>query len=363
MTAPLRVLLLPADEGACGLYRMISPARAVAAATNDVELYVAKGLVGRQTRDAQGVVTTNYLEPINADVVVYQRPMFDALVSTIPLVQAQGITVVVELDDDIVGVPSHNQAYQIVHPMFNLQTNWKHLQRACAMADWMTCTTPALGERYMPGRYTVVPNYVPRSLTAMARPDHGSLVTLGWTGTLAVHAQDLQSVGSAVAQVIQQTSCNFLVVGESRGVGAALGLHADPPETGWIPLPYYPDNLVKLDVGIVPLEPNSFNQAKSWLKGMEMAAVGVPFVASPTAEYLRLNELGIGIIAHRRKDWLSALTRLVADVEYRTELAGCGRELVRQRLTIEGNVEQWIAAWHTARRRTLHGTAETASGS
>ena len=357
----LRVLLLPADAGGCGLYRMIMPARAVAAVTDDVEVYMAKGLVGRQTRDENGKVTTNYLEPINADVVVYQRPMHDALVSTIPLVKAQGITVVVELDDDIAGVPRHNQAYTAVSPLFNLKENWNHLKDACAMADWMTCTTPVLGERYMPERFTVVPNYVPRSLANMERIEH-SVVTLGWSGTLAVHAQDLQVVGSAVAQVIQQTSCELLIVGESRGVGAALGLREDPAETGWIPLPYYPDSLVKLDVGFVPLEPNAFNEAKSWLKGMELAAVGVPFVASPAAEYLRLAELGIGIIAHRRKDWLPELKRLVTQVEYRTELAGCGRELVRQRLTIEGNVEQWIAAWLTARRRTLHGTAETASG-
>lgn len=359
----LRVLLLPADAGACGLYRMISPARAVTAATSDVELFIAKGLVGRQTRDSAGRVTTNYLEPLPYDIVVYQRPMLDELVSTIPVVQSMGITVVVEIDDDIAGVPRHNQAYSSVSPLFNLKTNWNHLRAACEMANWMTCTTPALGERYMPGRYTVVPNYVPRSLAYMPRADHGDLVTLGWSGTLAVHAHDLQVVGSAVSQVIQQTCCNLMIVGESRGVGAALGLRADPPETGWIPLPYYPDSLVKLDVGFVPLEPNSFNEAKSWLKGMELAAVGVPFVASPTAEYLRLAEMGIGIIAHRRKDWLHYLTRLVTEREYRTELAGCGREIVRERLTIEGNVEQWIAAWQTARRRTLHGTAETASGS
>lgn len=359
----LRVLLLPADQGACSLYRMIQPARAVAAVTNDVEMYVAKGLVGRQSRDSAYKVTTDYLAPIEADVVVYQRPMSDALVSTIPLVQAQGITVVIELDDDIAGVPHHNQAYKNVSPLFNIKENWNHLLHACEMADWMTCTTPALGERYMPGRYTVVPNYVARSLTQMIRPTkESSAVTLGWSGTLAVHAQDLQVVGSAVAQVIQQTSCELLIVGESRDIGAALGLREDPAETGWIMLPYYPDNLVKLDVGFVPLEPNAFNEAKSWLKGMEFAAVGVPFVASPSAEYLRLNELGIGIIAHRRKDWLRQLTRLVTEEEYRTELAGCGRELVQQRLTIEGNVEQWIAAWHTARRRTLHGTAETAAG-
>lgn len=235
------------------------------------------------------------------------------------------------------------------------------------MADWMTCTTPALGERYMPNRYTVVPNYVPRSLTQMARPTAGESVTLGWSGTLAVHAQDLQVVGSAISKLIQQTSCNFLIVGESRGVGEALGLQKDPLETGWIPLPYYPDNLVKLDVGFVPLEPNAFNESKSWLKGMEFAAVGVPFVASPSTEYLKLHEIGIGTIAHRQKDWLRGLKQLITNEEYRKEESERGRLLVQERLTIEGNVEQWIDAWFSAReassRRTLHGSAEAAPGS
>ena len=367
----LRVLLLSADSGACGLYRMVMPARAVAKETNQVEIYVAEGLLGRQHRDEEGKIVMDYLAPIDMDVVVFQRPMSDTLCAAIPLVKEQGCAVVIELDDDMAGVPVHNMAYQYIHPKLSKNSNYQFLLEACEQADWMTCATPALGDRYMPGRYTVVPNYVPQSLAYATLPDRTGKsakdIVLGWSGSIAVHAYDLQDTGSGVLLAMQQTGCNFLVVGESSRIGNALGLAADPPETGWVELPDYPENLMKLDVGIVPLQDNRFNGAKSWLKGMEMAAVGIPFVASPRAEYVRLQEEhGIGTLARKPKEWHREIKRLVVEEGYRTDVAGRNRTLVQERLTIERNVGRWIEAWYTAReaahRRTLYG-ATTAVGS
>lgn len=365
----LRILLLVADQGACGLYRMIMPARAAAASGNsDLEIFVAEGLLGKHHREPDGTLVCDYVAPVDMDIVVYQRPMTDSLVSTIPLIQAQGCTVIVELDDDIVNVPTHNLAYDLVHPRINRTFNWQFLREACKLADWMTCTTPALGERYMPGRHTVVPNYVPTSLVQFqASSSLGKSpeeIVLGWSGSMAVHAMDLQETQNAIPIVLHETDCEFLVVGESARTGAALGLSKDPAETGWIPLPEYPEYLAKLDVGIVPLVGDRFNQAKSWLKGMEMAALGIPFVASPVTEYVRLhNEYHIGILASKQRDWVRELKRLVIEDEYRSDVSGRGRALVQERLTIEGNVGRWIEAWHTARnvahRRTLHGATST----
>ena len=59
----------------------------------------------------------------------------------------------------------------------------------------------------------------------------------------------------------------------------------------------YTSSVAELGVGLVPLLDSAFNRAKSWLKGLEYAALGVPFVASPTPEYVKLAGLGAGLLA------------------------------------------------------------------
>ena len=55
--------------------------------------------------------------------------------------------------------------------------------------------------------------------------------------------------------------------------------------------------VAKLGIGVAPLADTKFNAAKSWLKMAEMAALGVPCVVSPRAEYMRLHEQWIGSLA------------------------------------------------------------------
>jgi hypothetical protein len=110
-----------------------------------------------------------------------------------------------------------------------------------------------------------------------------------------------------------------------------------------------------LDVGIAPLADSVFNQAKSWLKPLEMAALGVPFLMSPAAEYRRLqSEFGIGWIADRPKDWVSRLLFLFKYPDEVQESAELSRWLVRKNdLTIEERAEEWWNAWTAPLRSPL----------
>ena len=82
------------------------------------------------------------------------------------------------------------------------------------------------------------------------------------------------------------------------------------------------------DIGVVPLNlPLDFNEAKSALKGLEYAAAGIPFVASPSGEYKRLASMGIGRIASTPDEWVTHLTELL-DPEVRQAEATKARELL-----------------------------------
>jgi hypothetical protein len=215
----------------------------------------------------------------------------------------------------------------------------------------VTCSTPALLKVYAPhGRGIVLRNYVKRELTEIPRVGSGD--TIGWAGSTRVHPQDLQVVGDGLRQIIAETKGKFLSVGGSENARNLLGLQDVPYElVKWVDFDLYPYLLSRFDVGIVPLADNRFNAAKSWLKGLEYAAVGAPFVASDVTEYVALRKHGLGRLAlPRTRDWRRELRPLM-DRETRAEVSAEGRRIVREKLTIEDNAWRWAEAWASVGRR------------
>lgn len=91
-----------------------------------------------------------------------------------------------------------------------------------------------------------------------------------------------------------------------------------------------------------------FRSHNSYLKGLEYAALGVPFIASPTSEYLRLARMGAGVIAKEKHDWLSKLKLLLHNPLYRRDMAEAGLEVAKTQ-TYEEHAHLWAEAWNDAR--------------
>lgn len=373
----VRVRYYPASRyDGCAMYRLVFPATALAAQGMDVAEGRREDIqaVWRRTPDGPRVA---WAEPLDCDVAVFQRVCRRDIVDCIPSWQRHGTAVVMDVDDLLSAVDPGNPAFAAYHPS-NVAENWHHLERACRMADMVTVSTPALAERYgRHGRVRVLRNCVPEwylsvqqgsgpgrsfgesldvpvgqgevtargisTLPVALTPDPP---VLGWAGRVNVHAADLAVVGTAVAQALRQTGAIFRAVGDPATL-TALGVEGEV--VPFMPFEDYPAQVARLDVGIAPLAETKFNRGKSALKPLEMAALGVPFVASPLSEYARLSELGAGDLASRPRHWLAALRRLLTDAEYRAERAGRGRE-VAVGLTYEGYADGWAAVWTEALR-------------
>jgi hypothetical protein len=73
---------------------------------------------------------------------------------------------------------------------------------------------------------------------------------------------------------------------------------------------------------------NGFVSHNSWIKAIEYAAAGIPFVATDIEPYRNLyDQYGIGRLARRPKNWISHI-RALMDPETRAEEAARNRELV-----------------------------------
>lgn len=344
-----RIKVYPADVGGCGYNRMIWPGEALGHNGHDVDVIRADEAVDRQIQavwwhaggDDRKVI--DVLHP-DADVIVLQRPLTDTLRHAIPLIQAKGIRVVVEIDDDFEAISPANVSYRRVHPKHSPRRNWKHLAASCQLADWVVVSTPTLADIYgRHGRVSIVPNCVPAHYLDFVRPWHDG-VWVGWSGSTETHPHDLQVTRGAVAQAVDSAGANFAVIGSGKGVRKALGLRSEVRASGWQEIDIYPQMVAELDVGIVPLELTRFNQAKSALKMMEYAALGVAAVGSPTVENVRMAGEGVGLIAENQRHWLGILRRLIADEGYRAEVVDVGRRAMAA-WTYEARCELWLDAW------------------
>jgi glycosyltransferase involved in cell wall biosynthesis len=278
----------------------------------------------------------------DADVVVLQRPTRKWWAQIIPMIRAHGVRVVVDVDDDFAAIPHGNRARDVYDPRVADVSNWAHLASACHLADLVTVTTPALASRYgRHGRVRILPNLVP---AAYLNVPHADNLTVGWTGTVDVHPDDLETTGGTVQGALDRHGWQFRTVGPGHGVRDRLRLTDEPQATGYVPIVDYPQRYAELGAAIVPLSSRPFNDAKSALKMMEAAALGVPVVGSPTYDNQRLFSLGVGLLAKRPHDWTRQLDRVLGSADLRAELSADGRAAMAG-LTYENRAGLWLDAW------------------
>lgn len=336
----MKVIVYPADAFGCGSFRMRWPGEACAAAGHDVHVVEPKD---RRLRVVMEGDTVKDVLDVDADVVVLQRVTHAYMAQAIGIMRAKGITVVVDVDDDLSSIHPSNPAWQVHHPGSGGLHSWRNVATACRNASLVTVSTPALLDVYARhGRGHVLPNHLPDYYFGLPRIDSD---VVGWPGSYHSHPNDPEVVGGAVARLVDE-GASFVMRGDPSGAGAAYGLAEDPPG-GPVPIEEWPAAVASLGIGVAPLADTKFNASKSWLKPLEMSAAGVPWVASPRAEYRKLHEMGAGVLADRPRVWYREVKRLRESAALRQERSEAGRAVAEQ-LRLRDNSWRWQEAWTRA---------------
>lgn len=333
------VLVFPSDGHGCGMYRLIWPGHAVNNSGKPVNVMNRAPNIDVHN----GVITGINLG--TATAAVFQRPASWQMPQIIPILQDQGIKVIIDMDDSLSTIPASNAAYRHYDPRRNQQRNWMHAAKSCELADIVTVTTEALAEEYgNHGRVAVIPNHIPGAYLRLERPEN-PVPVVGWAGYTQTHADDLLVTNGAISTALSGTDAIFAGFGDEH-IFAKLGIPAQAPNVLWSfeNIEGYARRLIGFDIGIVPLEISIFNSGKSWLKCLEYASLGIVPVASPTPDNLKFAELGGCIIAQTPDDWHREVRELILDNDKRLELSKKVREVAAD-WTIEGNSDKWWNAW------------------
>jgi glycosyltransferase involved in cell wall biosynthesis len=341
----MRVRIHPADQWGCGHFRLIWPAQELQRRGHDVTIIQPGDDSAIGGIISGGRLTTAVIP--EGDVFVFQRPTNILLVDLIRHLRRHGKTVVVDMDDDLSCIHPANLAFQMLHPR-NPQGNWQNAIDGCKAASMVTLSTPQLVQRYAPNtNHAVLRNCVPDHYFDIERIV-GEPRRWGWAGALYSHPDDVPILGRT-ANDLAREGHPIRIVGDPDGIGRALGLADDPEATGRQALEDWPHVITTtLDIGVAPLADTRFNRAKSWLKPLEFAALGIPFVATNTPEYsLLADALGGTAVKNKPAVWTSAVRKLLTDDGFYAEAAVAVREHARM-FALSLHADAWWGAWEAA---------------
>ncbi len=330
--------------GGSGHYRCGLVAKVLAGMGHDVAL----GTLIVDTKLGEvGVRTWDEEHHWGCDLILLQRWMFADLPHWIKRGRANGQVILNDVDDWFEGLDPSNMAFQTSHPKMNDLENRNHYRKVLAAGDGIVCSTPFLAEKYR----RLCPTIVVRNRLDLDRwtpqePRDGP-PTLGWVGALPWRSSgDLAMLRGFLGPFIEKHDLRVRHHGAlAVGWEFALATGIDPTRLDQEPMVDIGDHEAQfqgIDLLLVPLGSMPFNESKSCLKGMQAAAAGVPFIATPTPEYKWLfEERGIGALAKSPKDWVRLMTGYL-DPDARAWDAGFNATHVRS-MGLPGLTADWEA--------------------
>ena len=155
-----------------------------------------------------------------------------------------------------------------------------------------------------------IPTVVDLDLYPADKPKFAEF-TLVWIGTPVTYAY-LEKHAEVLRRMAEKYDFQLLVIARKslnaraiEGVKMRFENWSQARET---------DFLGRCHVGIMPLTYDAFSQGKSAFKLIQYAAAGLPVIASPVGENIKVVENGqTGFLADSPEEWLTALDKLIND--------------------------------------------------
>ena len=308
----------------CGNYRVIQPYQLM-----EQQLQLEGGLI-------HGLPAAMDIAELQPDSVLLQMPFDPQVEETLRQYrQMSSAKIIMEYDDYFVTLPASN------HHRHKLPKDIAgQLRRTMSLADHLVVSTPALADAYADFHrdIRVAENRLnPQQWGALAsHRRQGKKLRIGWAGGDS-HQGDLAIIRPLVQALQDEVEWVFMGM---KPLQVRCEFHCG------VPFDWYPQKLasLNLDLALVPLEINLFNECKSNLRLLELGACGVPVICSDIEPYR--GQLPVTRVKNHFKHWLKAIREQLSDPQ---ALARRGDELQRairrDWLLTPDNIAEWRQAW------------------
>lgn len=336
--------LKPPQPNGCAWYRCYLPMQEL----KKDKYESGMGLPGFNDKHGFGILIPDNKAIHGWDIVVLKLIMLEKAVEQVDKAIALGQKIVVDLDDHMEGLEKSNLAYHMTSVEKNPKNNREHYFKIIEKSTALIASTPFLKEYYKK-KYPNKPVYLVRNGINInswkSKNDHsGHLPTFGWVGATPWRSGDLEILNPYFGNFLKEKHLKFHHSGNvinapsvSDKIGIDKNIFSFEPMK---PIQTYPNMFRKIDVGIVPLTNVDFNHAKSFIKGLEYAAAGIPFISSPSPEYNYLADQGVGRIASTKEEWLQNAEELLSP-KTRKEEREKNRQIVEEKFSMKSRAKDW----------------------
>lgn len=327
------------------------------------------GLVNSGLGDAMLEEGDTFVFPRHEGMAVWQFPGDLARAAQITTMQRQGVPCFVEVDDSYLN--AHQALFRAGWVEKANDTKSRHsveMHKALVkQADGVVCASQMLVNQYRkvnPNTF-LCPNQIePTDWPPLVKPDDG-VIRVGWFGSSS-HKADAALARPALEWAAQQPNVEVWLMGvgadtvaEEDAEGNLVNAHQkqwwtfkgekgywhSPPDND---LPTYWSKLMKLDIGLAPVENNHWSDCRSDLKAMEYAMAGACPILSEVPPYENW-ESGKGCLKARTpRQFIDHVKNLLRDPARMRDLAQEAREYVLSERTAEQNVWYWEQALASA---------------
>jgi glycosyltransferase involved in cell wall biosynthesis len=103
-------------------------------------------------------------------------------------------------------------------------------------------------------------------------------------------------------------------------------------------------DLLKMDIGIMPLPDDEWTRGKCGFKALQYMAMEIPCVASPVGVNTEIIDQGInGFLAGNAEEWVASLEKLINDATLRIVMGQEGRKKVEALYSVSSNAAHFLS--------------------
>jgi glycosyltransferase involved in cell wall biosynthesis len=164
-------------------------------------------------------------------------------------------------------------------------------------------------------------------------------ITIGWTGTHStIKYLDFLKPIIRPLEIKFPGMFRFLVIANKKPDLELPSLEFIP----WNKSTEIPD-LLKLDIGVMPLTDDIWAKGKCGFKALQYMALEVPCVISPVGVNTKIIDDGVtGFLALTEAEWIQKLEQLMDDRHLREAMGKKGRQKVEVGYSVESNAENFL---------------------
>lgn len=168
---------------------------------------------------------------------------------------------------------------------------------------------------------------------------NGKKICIGWTGT-STTLKHFQTALPFLHKLMKKfkDKISFKLIVDIDFSNEELGIHAKQ----WNLVTEIED-LLEIDIGIMPLPNDEWSKGKCGFKGLQYMALEIPTIMSPVGvntEIIRDGENGF--LAEAEEEWIDKLSRLIESKELREKLGKAGRKTVVEQYSFDAWKEKYL---------------------